>query len=137
MDLWSNPNLSPFMAVTAHWIETKLKDTPAGPQYDLHLHADLIGFHQVLGNHNGEHLMQAFLYVLNHISITSKVSNKYLWVDIYIGIQVFWQIGWIKLDNTSNNDTFMASLERELNARGIPFKRVGNRIRYDIIFITT
>jgi len=31
----------------------------------------------------------------------------------------------------------MASLERELNARGIPFERVGNRIRYDIIFITT
>ena len=137
MDLWSDPNLSPFMAVTAHWIEMKLKDTPAGPQYDLHLHANLIGFHWVPGNHNGEHLAQAFLYVLDRISITSKVSNKYLWVDIYIDIQVFWQIGCITLDNASNNDTFMASLERELNARGIPFEQVGNRIRYDIIFITT
>jgi len=46
------------------------------------------------------------------------------------------QIGWITLDNASNNDTFMSSLERELNARGIPFERDGNRIRY-INFLVT
>jgi len=40
------------------------------------------------------------------------------------------QIGWVTLDNASNNDTFMASLERELTARGILFDRVENRIRY-------
>jgi len=89
MDLWSDPNLSPFIAVTTHWIETKLKDMPDGPQYDLHLRADLIGFHQVPGSHNGEHLAQAFLYILNHISITSKVSNECFEVNIYVDIQIF------------------------------------------------
>jgi len=38
MDLWSDPNLSPFMAITAHWIETTsgktllLKETPGMTQ---------------------------------------------------------------------------------------------------------
>lgn len=51
MDLWSDPNLSPFMAVTAHWIEAKPISTPNGPQFELTLRADLIGFHQVPGRH--------------------------------------------------------------------------------------
>ena len=32
-NLWTDPNLSPFMAVTAHWIETKVTQTLEGPQY--------------------------------------------------------------------------------------------------------
>lgn len=36
------------------------------------------------------------------------------------------------MDNASNNDSLMASLERELNARGISFDRVDNRIRYGL-----
>ena len=39
------------------------------------------------------------------------------------------QIGWVTLDNASNNDTFMLKLEEELKRRGIPFDRVKNRIR--------
>lgn len=75
-DLWSDPNLSPFMAVTAHWIEVSVvKQTPDGPQYSLKLRAELIGFHRVPGRHDGEHLAQAFLYILDRISITSKVCN--------------------------------------------------------------
>jgi len=33
------------------------------------------------------------------------------------------------MDNASNNDTLMTSLERELHARNIPFDHVENRIR--------
>jgi hypothetical protein len=62
------------MAVTAHWIEAKLKDTPDGPQYELRLRAELIGFHRVPGHHDGEHLAQAFLYVLDRLSVTDKVT---------------------------------------------------------------
>ncbi|KAK0445675.1 uncharacterized protein EV420DRAFT_1572148, partial [Desarmillaria tabescens] len=47
-DMWSNANLVPFMAVTAHWIETKEVHPPNG--------TDLIGFHHVPGHHDGEHL---------------------------------------------------------------------------------
>ena len=49
MDMWSDPNLSPFMAVTAHWIEAKEVSTPKGPQYEINLRSDLIGFHHVPG----------------------------------------------------------------------------------------
>lgn len=73
-DLWSDPNLAPFMAVTAHWIETKIKQTPQGAQYELKLRAELIGFHRIPGRHNGEHLAQAFMYILDRISMTSKAS---------------------------------------------------------------
>ncbi|KAF8151415.1 hypothetical protein B0H34DRAFT_801164 [Crassisporium funariophilum] len=41
MDLWTNANLSPFMAVTAHWIEVETIPTPQGAQYNLQLHLDL------------------------------------------------------------------------------------------------
>lgn len=82
-DLWTDPNLSPFMAVTAHWIEAKLKETPDGPQYELKLQAELIGFHQVPGNHDGEHLAQAFLYVFDCLSITSKVCLFPYWLVSY------------------------------------------------------
>lgn len=75
MDLWSDPNLSPFMAVTAHWIETKPITTPEGPQLQLNLRTDLIGFHQVPGHHDGEHLSQGFLYVTDRLGILSKVCG--------------------------------------------------------------
>ena len=67
-------NLTPFMAVTAHWIEGEEITTPQGPQYKLTLRADLIGFHRVPGRHNGEHLACAFLYVLD---IADKVLQQY------------------------------------------------------------
>jgi hypothetical protein len=40
-----------------------------------------------------------------------------------------YQIGWVTLDNASNNDTFMSTLERLLRHRGIKFDRVTWRIR--------
>ena len=72
-DLWSDANLTPFMAVTAHWIEGDVITTPQGPQYKLSLCTDLIGFHHVPGHHNGDHLACAFLYILDQINIADKV----------------------------------------------------------------
>ena len=43
---------------------------------------------------------------------------------------LYLQIGWVTLDNASNNDTMVESLERELKTRGIPFNRITRRIRY-------
>jgi hypothetical protein len=72
--MWSDSNLASFIAITAHWIKTNVKQTPNGPQYELKLHAELIGFHRVPGRHTGEHLAQAVLYILDRLSITLKVS---------------------------------------------------------------
>lgn len=74
MDMWSDPNLNPFMAVTAHWIQAKTIQTPDGPQHILTLRADLIGFHRVPGRHDGEHLAHAFIFITDRIGITHKVS---------------------------------------------------------------
>jgi hypothetical protein len=75
MDLWTDANLSPFMAVTAHWIEVETVPMPQGAQYNLQLCSDLIGFHHVPGHHSGEHIAHAFLHVLDRIGVTHKVSN--------------------------------------------------------------
>jgi hypothetical protein len=72
-DMWSDLNKEPFMGVTAHWIETKLERTAAGPQHSLKLQAALIGFIQVPGHHTGEHLAHAFLSILDRIGIMKKV----------------------------------------------------------------
>lgn len=71
--MWTDSNLTPFMAVTAHWIESSTRQTPEGPQHILKLRADLIGFRRVPGRHDGEHLAHAFLHVLDQLSIASKV----------------------------------------------------------------
>lgn len=79
MDMWSDPNLSPFMAVTAHWIKAVSKDTPDGKDFALELQADLIGFHRVPGSHTGEHLAQAFIHIVDRLSISHKVSSTIMY----------------------------------------------------------
>ena len=124
--MWSHTNLTPFMAVTAHWIETTTVQTPQGPQHILKLRSDLIGFQRCPGHHTGEHLAQAFLHVLERIQITSKVWELFVVYRIYAHSNL--QIGWVTLDNTSNNDTFMVTLAAELWAHRIPFDAVKHRI---------
>jgi len=73
--MWSDPNLSPFMAVTAHWIETIPVQMPQGLQHTLKLRADLIGFQCVPGHHTGEHLTFAFMHILERLEILPKVHT--------------------------------------------------------------
>ncbi|KAJ2921202.1 hypothetical protein H1R20_g15892, partial [Candolleomyces eurysporus] len=109
-DLWSDTNLCPFMAVTAHWIEAKTVQTAEGPVTSLNLRADLIAFHNLPGRHTGEHLGTALLHVLDRLKIVGK-------------------IGWITVDNASNNDTMMEHLAVLLNRHRITFLARNNRIR--------
>jgi len=88
MDIWSDPDLKAYMAVTAHWMECQTLQTS---QQRLSLRADLIGFINVVENHTGEHLAQVFLFILDRLKIANKVSfllnsikfNLYFidWVD--------------------------------------------------------
>ena len=71
--MWSDPNQEPFMAVTAHWIETKSEQTTVGLQYSLTLRAALIRFMRVPGHHTGEHLAHAFINILDRVGIAEKV----------------------------------------------------------------
>jgi hypothetical protein len=71
-DIWTDTNLSPFMAVTAHWIKGDVQHTTNG-LYNLTLQADLVGFIHLPGNHTGEHIAYAFVHVLERIKVTTKV----------------------------------------------------------------
>jgi hypothetical protein len=74
MDMWSDPNMSPFMAVTAHWIEGVEEETASGTKLNLRLRSDLIGFKNLPGRHTGEHMAHAFLHITDRLKITNKVS---------------------------------------------------------------
>ncbi|KAF5372906.1 hypothetical protein D9758_001436 [Tetrapyrgos nigripes] len=73
MDLWTDPNLVPYMCVTAHWIQGK--KAPGSDKFALTLRAELIGFHRVPGRHDGEHIARAYLYVLDRVGITEKLAD--------------------------------------------------------------
>ena len=90
MDMWTDPNLSPFMAVTAHWIEAKTEETPNGPKRILKLRAELVAFQRVPGRHNGEHLAQAFLYVLERVAIAHKVFSMLVHVAALVSLSPDW-----------------------------------------------
>ncbi|PPQ77048.1 hypothetical protein CVT26_007808 [Gymnopilus dilepis] len=107
-DCWTDTNLMPFMAITGHWLECRVKNSPNGPRYVINLRSELIAFHRVPGRHTGEHLATVFLNILDRYKIT--------------------KVGWITLDNASNNDTMVESLEAQLAARGVEFSSVKQRI---------
>ena len=80
-DAWSDPNQTSFMAVTAHWIQAVDENPPTGSNKKLTLRADLIGFHKIPGRHSGEHLAHCFLFIIDRIKVTSKVS-EIIFLDI-------------------------------------------------------
>ena len=67
-DIWSDPNMRPFLACTAHWIA---KDDASSA---LKLKFALIAFHHLPGNHTGVNIATAFLSILDRAGITDKVS---------------------------------------------------------------
>lgn len=78
MDMWSDPNLAPYMAVTAHWLEGRSIKSPAGNYTGLTLRSELIGFVHVPNRHTGEHMSKVFLHILDRIDIAPKVCHLYI-----------------------------------------------------------
>jgi hypothetical protein len=91
------------MAVTAHWIGR----TPEG---GLEMKSTLAGFRWVKDKHSGDNIAAHFMDILDELDMTHK-------------------IGGITMDNASNNNTAMDSLEQSLTARGIMFRAKHQRIR--------
>jgi len=56
MDMWTDLDKTPYMAVTAHWLEQVSLQ-----QQKVNLRTDLIGFVHVPGTHTGERLAEVFL----------------------------------------------------------------------------
>lgn len=68
------------MAITAHWIQAvKINHVSGPPTEELVLRADLIGFHHLPGHHDGKHLAQLFLFIIDRIGITSQV-----WISVVV-----------------------------------------------------
>ena len=126
MDMWSDPNLTLYMAVTAHWIEAHDHMGTRGQMYKLNLCTDLIGFIHVPGQHTGIHLKSAFFHIMDRLNITSKVSS----MPVFLLHQLIAnKLGWATLDNASNNDTWGEAVEAELRNRKIPFSHTQRCIR--------
>jgi hypothetical protein len=124
-DIWSDPNLVPYDAITAHWIQTTPVKTPHGEQLQLTLQADLIAFIHLPGHHTGEHLKEVFVYAVDRLGIAHKVRvslSVFSWVTLS-------KSGHITMDSASNNDTFARELEEEFVKRGIEWGAAQNRIR--------
>ena len=69
-DIWTDFNLKPYMAVTAHWLEQ-----PSLQQPKINLRVDLIGFIHIPGSHTGDRLAEVFLFVLDRLKLAKKVKH--------------------------------------------------------------
>jgi hypothetical protein len=113
--------LRPYLALTAHWIAENKK------MGALQLKSALIGFHCVRGNHTGKVLAQTVLYLLDRAEITMKVCIHFN-IDAKGANSALHQLGWLTLDNASNNKTVMEELAKRLAIRDIPFHLAHRRI---------
>lgn len=102
-DLWSDSNLTTFMAVTLHWISRTA-------QGELKLMTALGGFRHVKKKHSGSNIADRLFEVLQELNILHK-------------------IGRITLDNAKNNNTAMQELQTRLTKLGIRFIPEQQRIR--------
>ncbi|KAF8691107.1 Encoded by, partial [Rhizoctonia solani] len=98
-DLWSDIRIRSFMSVTAHYVN------------ELGLLRDhLIAFRKLDGHHSGINIGQSLHQVLQELGVAHK-------------------IGYITLDNASNNHTAMITLADKLSPHGITFSPENNWIR--------
>jgi hypothetical protein len=67
-DIWSDENLCPFFAITAHWIQCHVDGS-------LVIRADLPAFSYIPGSHSGENIAKAVYAVLEHGELLNNVHT--------------------------------------------------------------
>jgi hypothetical protein len=74
MDIWTDIDMKPYMAVTAHWLQNTFQQ-----QSKLILRSDLIAFIHIPGSHAGERLAKVFIHILDRIRLgqSKKVCFAY------------------------------------------------------------
>jgi len=87
MDMWSDPDRKPYLAVTAHWMERQASYTL---QHRINLRVDLIGFVYVPGHYTGKHLAEVFLFIINCLQIEKKVSSTFKYFFIILIYSLDW-----------------------------------------------
>jgi hypothetical protein len=88
-DMWSSPNGYAFLGIVGHWCDI-----------DHNLQTALLALPRVTGAHSGVNIAAALVTALD----SYEVSNN---------------LGYIMLDNATNNDTTVESIINELESRGI------------------
>jgi hypothetical protein len=99
VDMWTAPNMEPFLGITAHWINKEWR-----------LQSVLLDLVSIEGPHRGEELCEAFVDVCLEFGILTKLLA-------------------VTTDNASNNDTFLERLESICKQRGISFTKEDNHVR--------
>ncbi|EUC54139.1 hAT family dimerization protein, partial [Rhizoctonia solani AG-3 Rhs1AP] len=98
-DLWTDDSQRAFMCITAHFHNAQKRQVNR-----------LIAFRVIEGSHTGGCLAKNFFEVMEEFGIIRK-------------------LGWITMDNASNNDSMMTQLEEYMVTQGMDFDRHGNRLR--------
>jgi hypothetical protein len=74
MDLWTDLDKKPYMAITSHWMEKQSLQVSQTLQHRINFRSDLIGFLHLPGSHTGIRLAETFLFAINNLGIANKVS---------------------------------------------------------------
>jgi hypothetical protein len=123
LDVWSDQNLRPFVAMTAHWI-AKIEGTTA-----IQLKTALIAFHRLYGRHDGETLAQTVVELLDRAEITTKVRLLFMSAITTMHVSDFsLKIGHFTMDNAGNNGTMMRFLQKLLKEREVTIDPDDRRI---------
>lgn len=100
MDMWSSKNVLPFLVIRAHCISTEWE-----------YKTQLLDFAYIEGDHDGENQCRMFLECMSRFEIPlSKVLA-------------------LTMDNSSNNDTFIASLHGHGIDIGVDISAADNQVR--------
>jgi hypothetical protein len=86
----------------------------------------LIDFRELLGEHSGENMAEAVWATMELYGLIGKVSSGPWFIN---GTYNVLQIIAIVMDNASNNNTLMTSLERRCEQRGVLFSAQDARMR--------
>jgi hypothetical protein len=73
MDSWTSSAYDPYLAITAHYI-----DSPPHKPNDWSLKTDLLGFTEIDGNHGGANQASIMLRVIDRYDIRDKVSRAFI-----------------------------------------------------------
>ena len=73
-DLWSDPNLDSFMAVTAHYI---FHPTTGLLEY----RCNLIAFQHIKGSHSGTNLVMHFFALIDGLGVAHKVCSSLCFIS--------------------------------------------------------
>jgi hypothetical protein len=121
MDTWSDQNLQPYLAITAHWIAS-IGETSSS----LQLKSALIAFHRLRRGHSGKAQARVVMHLLDRAGITVKVSQAFY--DHYLFVTYFLKTGHVTFDNASNNNTTMEELEVKMASCDIDFDAVDRSV---------